>query len=135
MIEGWSQITLGTILYPNSRESHGDNLLWGILTTCQPCRTPCRLFIYKLLFGPLGLHLLVWSKLGRSPPFWPMKALTLQWSWAFGLVFEGALRVWATYSWAVMFVEFFQILKIQWFITQNFMQAMTFIVDPQICQQ
>jgi hypothetical protein len=24
-----------------------------------PCRTPCRLFIHKLFFGPLGLHLLV----------------------------------------------------------------------------
>ena len=35
----------------------------------MPCRTLCRLFIHKLFFGPLGLHLLVWSELGRSPPF------------------------------------------------------------------
>ena len=40
------------------------------------CRIPCRLFIHELFFGPLGLHLLVWSELGRSPPFRPMRALT-----------------------------------------------------------
>ena len=55
-----------------------------------PCRTPCRLFIHGLFFGPLGLHLLVWSELGRSPPFWPMRALTLPWSRAFSLVCEVA---------------------------------------------
>ena len=57
----------------------------------QPCRTPCRLFIHKLFFGPLGLHLLVWSELGRSPPFRPMRTLTLPWSRAFNLVCEVAL--------------------------------------------
>ena len=56
-----------------------------------PCRTPCRLFIHELSFGPLGLHLLVWSELGRSPPFQPMRALTLPWSRAFNLVCEVAL--------------------------------------------
>ena len=61
-----------------------------------PCRTPCRLFIHKLFFGPLGLHLLVWSELERSPPFRPMRALTLPWSGAFNLVCEVALspQVW-----------------------------------------
>ena len=55
------------------------------------CRTPCRLFIHEAFFEPLGLHLGVWSELGRSPPFWPMKALRLQWSRAFSLVCEVAL--------------------------------------------
>ena len=40
----------------------------------------------------LGLHLLVWSELGRSPPFRRMRALTLPWSRAFSLVCEVALR-------------------------------------------
>ena len=47
------------------------------------CRTPCRLFIHEVFFGPLGLHLRVWSERGRSPPFRPMRALRLQWSQAF----------------------------------------------------
>jgi hypothetical protein len=42
-------------------------------------------------FGPLGLHLLVWNELGQSPPFRPMRALTLPWSRAFSLVCEVAL--------------------------------------------
>ena len=58
-----------------------------------PCRTPCGLFIHKLSFGPLGLHLLVWSELGRSLPFRPMRVLTLQWSWAFSIVCEVALII------------------------------------------
>ena len=56
-----------------------------------PCRTPCRLFIHGLSFEPLGLHLLVWSELRWSPPFRPMRALTLPWSRAFSLVCEVAL--------------------------------------------
>ena len=55
-----------------------------------PCRTPCTLFIHKIFFGPLGLHLLGWSELGRSLPFRPMRALTLPWSGAFNLVCEVA---------------------------------------------
>jgi hypothetical protein len=43
----------------------------------MPCRTLCRLFIHELFLGPLGLHLLVWSELEWSPPFRPMRALTL----------------------------------------------------------
>ena len=31
------------------------------LTYSPPCRTPCRLFIHEVLFGPSGLHLCVWS--------------------------------------------------------------------------
>jgi hypothetical protein len=61
------------------------------LVYIPPFRTPCRLFIHKLFFGPVGLHLLVWSELGLSPPFRPMRALTLPWSRAFSLVCEVAL--------------------------------------------
>ena len=46
---------------------------------------------YEVLFGPLGLHLRVWSELGRSLPFRPMRALRLQCSRAFSLVCEVAL--------------------------------------------
>jgi len=56
-----------------------------------PCRTPCRLFIHELFLGPLGLHLLVWSELRPSPPFRPMRALTLPWSRAFSYMCEVAL--------------------------------------------
>ena len=56
-----------------------------------PCRTPCTLFFHEVFFGPLGLHLRVWSELGQSPPFRPMRSLRLQWSWAFSLVCEVAL--------------------------------------------
>ena len=55
---------------------------WNLIRS-PPSRTPCRLFIHEVFFGSLGLHLGVWSELGRSPPFWPMRALRLQWSWAF----------------------------------------------------
>ena len=54
----------------------------------MPCRTPCWLFIHEIFFGPLGLHLLVWSELGWSPPLRPMSALGLHWYRAFGLVCE-----------------------------------------------
>ena len=60
---------------------------WNLIHS-PPCRIPCRLFIHEVFFGPLGLHLRVWSELGRSPPFRPMRALRLQWSWAFSLVCE-----------------------------------------------
>jgi hypothetical protein len=49
--------------------------------------------IHELFFRPLGLHLLVWSELGQSPPCWRMRALTLSWSWAFNLVCEVALSM------------------------------------------
>jgi hypothetical protein len=54
----------------------------------MPCRTPCRLFIHENFFGILSLHLLVWSELGWSPPLRPIKALRLQWSQAFSLVWS-----------------------------------------------
>ena len=38
------------------------------------------LFIHIVFFEPSGLHHCVWSELGRSLPFWPMRALKLQWS-------------------------------------------------------
>ena len=34
---------------------------------------PCRLFIHEISFGPLRLHLLVWSKPKQSQPFQPMR--------------------------------------------------------------
>ena len=66
----------------------------------MPCRTPCRLFIHEVFTGPLGLHLNVWSELGRSPPFRPMRALRLQWSRAFTLMCEVALNPppWANFD-------------------------------------
>ena len=66
---------------------------WNLIHN-PPCRIPCKLFIYEIFFGPLGLHLRVWSELGRwSPPFRPIRALRLQWSRAFSLVCEVALRL------------------------------------------
>ena len=56
---------------------------WNLIHS-PPCRTPCRFFIHEVFFGPLGLHLRVWSQLGRSLPFQPMRALRLQWSWIHG---------------------------------------------------
>ena len=56
-----------------------------------PCRTTCKLFNHELFFGSLGIHLRVWNELGQSPPFWPMRTLRLQWSWAFSLVCEVAV--------------------------------------------
>ena len=64
---------------------------WNLIHSLS-CRTSCRLFIHEVFFGPLGLHLGVWSELGRSLPFWPMRTLRLQWSQAFSLVCEMALR-------------------------------------------
>ena len=55
--------------------------------------SPCRVFIHEVFFGPLGLHLSVWSELERSPT---MRALRLQRSWAFSFVCEVALKYEAT---------------------------------------
>ena len=63
---------------------------WNLIHS-PPCRNPCGLFIHEVFFGPLGLHLHVWSELGRFLPFRPIRALRLQWSWAFNLVCEVAL--------------------------------------------
>ena len=63
---------------------------WSLIHSL-PCRTPCRLFIHEVFFGPLVLHLRVWSELGQSPPFRPMRTLRLQWSWAFSLVLKWPL--------------------------------------------
>jgi len=54
------------------------------------CRKSFKLFTHDSFLGPLGLHLLVWSELGRSKPFRPMRDLTMQWSCAFSLVCEVA---------------------------------------------
>jgi hypothetical protein len=72
---------------------------WKLWETMKPLihspprRTPCRLLIHGIFFGPLGLHLHVWRELGRSPPFRPMRALRLHWSRAFSLVWEVALHM------------------------------------------
>ena len=63
---------------------------WHLIDS-PPCRTPCRLFIHKIFFGPLGFHLRVWSEPGRFPPFRPMRALRLHWSRAFNRAFEVAV--------------------------------------------
>jgi hypothetical protein len=57
------------------------------------CRTPCRLFIHEVFFGPLDRHLLVWGELEQSLPFRPMRALRLQWTRVYSLVCEVALSV------------------------------------------
>ena len=72
---------LGGGLDENSRRP------WNLIHS-PPCRTQRRLLIHESFFGPLGSHLRVWSELGRSSPFRPMRALRLQRSWAFGLVCE-----------------------------------------------
>ena len=71
------------------------------LTHTPPCRTPCKLFIHEVFYGSLGLHLRVCNELGRSSPFRPMTTLRLQWSWAFSLVCEVALRAGLHYAWEV----------------------------------
>ena len=57
-----------------------------------PCKSSCRLFVHGDFFGPLGLHLLVWSELERSRPFQPMSDLWMQWLRAFIFVCEVALN-------------------------------------------
>ena len=49
---------------------------WNIIHSLS-CRNPYRLFIYNILFGSSSLDLLVWSELGRSLPFWPMRNLRM----------------------------------------------------------
>ena len=44
----------------------------------KPCRNPWRLFIHDNSLETLGLHLLVWSELGRSCSFQPMRDLKMQ---------------------------------------------------------
>ena len=41
---------------------------WNLIHN-MPCRSPCRLFIHEVFFGPLGLHLRVWSNLDGLRPF------------------------------------------------------------------
>ena len=51
---------------------------WNLIHS-PPCRTPCRLFIHEIFFGSLGLHLRVWSELGRCI-FWKHWAEITVWS-------------------------------------------------------
>ena len=48
-------------------------------------------FVQDDFFGPLGLHLLVWSELKQCRLFWPLKDLRMQWWHAFSLVCEVTL--------------------------------------------
>ena len=82
-------ITLATIdncfiamVYWNLRQTHLQELVRTQTPTYHaPLSTIWHVGLHvELLFGPLSIHLLVWSELGRSPPSWPMRALTLQWS-------------------------------------------------------
>ena len=67
--------------FQRGRQDANSNKLWES-NNCQwlPYRTPCRFFIYNILFGPEGLHLLLWSELWWSLLFRPMRALSFQWS-------------------------------------------------------
>jgi hypothetical protein len=64
----------------------------GTLLINLSCKNPCRFFIRDSFCRLLDIHLLVWSELGRLWPFWPMKDLRMQWSWAFSLVCQVVLR-------------------------------------------
>ena len=41
---------------------------WQLIHS-PPCRNPCRVFIHEVFFGPIGLHLWVWSELDGLRPF------------------------------------------------------------------
>ena len=80
---------------------HGHLLEVGltqILVNYAPLSTTCHVELHVDLsstnFMSLGLHLLVWSELGRSPPFRPMRARTLPRSGAFSLV--GEVNEWSS---------------------------------------
>lgn len=60
---------------------------WNIAHNMS-CRKSCKMFIHNNSRGLLDLHLLVWSKLGRSPPLWPVNNPKTQWSRAFSLVWN-----------------------------------------------
>ena len=79
---------------------------WNLIHS-PPCRTPCRLFIHEVFFGHVGPLLRVWSELGRSPPFQPMRALRLPWSRAFSLVCEVGPSI-LSISWAYRLLVPFQ---------------------------
>ena len=87
---GLPKFALGPPLGGRFDETYGRP--WNLIHS-PPCKTSCRLFIHEVFFRPLGLHVRVWSELGRSPPFRPIRALRLQWSWAFSLVCEVALTI------------------------------------------
>ena len=56
----------------------------------MPCRSPCRLYIHLAFTYPVGPSSIVWSELGPSPPFPPMRVLEVQWSRALNLQCEVA---------------------------------------------
>ena len=95
---------------------------WNLIHSL-PCRTSCKIFIHKVLFGPLGLHLHVWSELGRSPPFRPMRALRLMVAGLQSCVWIGPYMIVASvpgdfehkwsksYSFQVRLVTYYDILR------------------------
>jgi hypothetical protein len=54
---------------------------------------PCKLHIHRAFTYSVGPSSVVWSELGPAPPFPPMRALELIWSWALSLVCEVALTI------------------------------------------
>ena len=82
------------ICSPSQRDRHDtnscgpENIMHNV-----PCMNLCRLFIHDNFIGPLGLHLLLWSELRWSWPFWPMRDLEMRWSNAFSFICEVTLRV------------------------------------------
>ena len=66
--------------------------LTQIPTNHETLSIVCHVGIY-VDFSSTTISLLVWSDLGRSWPFWPMRNLGMQWARAFSLVCEVALSV------------------------------------------
>ena len=91
VLESILQYIMKPIMLENFKKNHGhpeissDPPLGGgpdansgrpcTLIHSPPCRTPCRLFIHKRFWGPLDLHLLVWSKLGWVRLFYQWELL------------------------------------------------------------
>jgi hypothetical protein len=112
--KSWST---GICARPTSKIPHENPKRLGNLIHIPPCKTPCRLSIHEIFFGPLGLHLRVWSELRRSPPFGSMRALRLQWSQAFSLVCEVTL---STHTFRNKFdLPFAQLLSYHCVFTQS----------------
>ena len=62
---------------------------WMGACSYVPCS--CLYLIHDSFFGTLGLHLIVWSELGRSWPFRQMRGLRMPWSQAFSPVCDVTL--------------------------------------------
>ena len=60
-----SLVEFGSSPPPRGGPDKNSRRPWNLIYS-PPCRTPCILFIHEVFFGPLGLHLRVWSELGPS---------------------------------------------------------------------